>query len=157
MRSAPRSRDVAAGPVTARYDRVILVVINSAERRRNGGDDGRPTKKRGTTMTTARALVRTGTLAAVAASALLGSALPASAAPAAKVTICHATGSATNPYVVITPSAAGVYHGHYSQHDDLGQGDIIPKFTYDGVTYGPANGGKLAIANDCQAPVYEGS
>lgn len=52
--------------------------------------------------------------------------LPA-AAPAAqdnknsKVTICHATGSATNPYVEITVSAQGAAHGH-GKH----AGDSIP-------------------------------
>lgn len=104
--------------------------------------------------TTGRTLARTGALAAAAATALLVSALPASAAPADKVTICHATGSATNPYVVITPSAAGVYSGHYRQHDDLGQGDIIPTFTYNGVTYPEKNGGQAAIDNGCVAPTY---
>jgi ABC-type sugar transport system substrate-binding protein len=102
---------------------------------------------------TGRSFARTGVMIAVAASALLTTALPASAA-ADKVTICHATGSATNPYVVITPSAAGVYNGHYRQHDDLGQGDIIPTFTYNGVTYPAKNGGQAAIDNGCKAPIY---
>ena len=61
------------------------------------------------------------------------------------VTICHRTGSHHNPYVVISPSTAGVYHGHYSQHNehavfpneasDGKWGDIIPPFQYNGVTY----------------------
>ena len=38
-----------------------------------------------------------------------------------KVTLCHATGSATNPYVEITVSAEGATHGH-AKHP----GDIIP-------------------------------
>ena len=38
----------------------------------------------------------------------------------AKVTLCHATGSATNPYVVITISENGL-HGH-----DGHEGDIVP-------------------------------
>ncbi len=38
-----------------------------------------------------------------------------------KVTLCHATGSATNPYVEITVSAEGAIHGH-AKHS----GDIIP-------------------------------
>lgn len=99
-----------------------------------------------------RTMALSSALFAGAASVLVATALPASAA-ADKVTICHATGSATNPYVVITPSAAGVYHGHYRQHDDLGQGDIIPSFTYKGVTY-PASepGAEQAIANGCQLP-----
>ncbi len=52
-----------------------------------------------------------------------------------KVTLCHATGSSTNPYVRITVAAAGAFNGHYSQHEDLGGGDIIPPFTYKGSTY----------------------
>lgn len=61
------------------------------------------------------------------------------------VTICHRTGSHQNPYVVISPSATGVYHGHYLQHNehavfpntasDGKWGDIIPPFQYQGVTY----------------------
>ena len=50
------------------------------------------------------------------------------------VTICHATGTpdnAGNGYVMISPSASGVYHGHYRQHG----ADIIPPFTYNGQTY----------------------
>jgi hypothetical protein len=100
-----------------------------------------------------RTMALSSVLLAGAASALVATALPASAA-ADKVTICHATGSTTNPYVVITPSAAGVYNGHYRQHDDLGQGDIIPSFTYNGVTYAAKNGGQAAIDNGCQAPTY---
>jgi hypothetical protein len=38
-----------------------------------------------------------------------------------KVTLCHATGSATNPYVEITVSVEGATHGH-AKHP----GDIIP-------------------------------
>jgi hypothetical protein len=49
-----------------------------------------------------------------------------------KVTICHATGSSTNPFVQITPSASGVFHGHMGHQDAR---DIIPPFTYQGTTY----------------------
>lgn len=45
-----------------------------------------------------------------------------------KVTLCHATGLLSSPYVQITASAAGAYYGHYLQHED----DIIPAFTYRG-------------------------
>ena len=52
--------------------------------------------------------------------------LPASATNAqgnqnGKITLCHATGSATNPYVEITVSVAGATNGH-AKHS----GDIIP-------------------------------
>jgi hypothetical protein len=48
------------------------------------------------------------------------------------VTICHATGSSSNPYVRISPSAAGVFHGHLGHQDGR---DIVPPFTWNGQTY----------------------
>ncbi len=45
-----------------------------------------------------------------------------------KITICHATGSTTNPFVKITPDANGVVSGHESHQDTR---DIIPPFTYN--------------------------
>jgi hypothetical protein len=48
------------------------------------------------------------------------------------VTICHATGSSTNPYVRISPSAAGVFHGHLGHQDGR---DIVPPFTWNGQTF----------------------
>ena len=64
-------------------------------------------------------------------------------------TICHATGSQSNPYVVISPSVSGVYHGHIAhQHSE----DIIPPFTYKGQTYSQnwdANG-QAIYANGCR-------
>jgi hypothetical protein len=69
----------------------------------------------------------------------------ASAKKSGHVTICHRTGSHQNPYVVISPSVSGVYHGHYLEHNehavfpntasDGKWGDIIPPFQYQGVTY----------------------
>jgi hypothetical protein len=50
----------------------------------------------------------------------------------AHVTICHATGSSSNPYVRISPSAAGVFHGHLGHQDGR---DIVPPFTWNGTTY----------------------
>ncbi len=100
-------------------------------------------------------------------SAGLGVILAVGLAPAAvanasggdKVTLCHATASRHNPYVVITVDAAGAFDGHYSEHQgpvfssDLPKhvkwGDIIPQFTYQGVTYGPVNGGRTAIDDGC--------
>jgi hypothetical protein len=49
----------------------------------------------------------------------------------AHVDMCHATGSASNPFVLISPSASGAYHGHWSHHG----GDIIPPFEFQGRTY----------------------
>ncbi len=46
------------------------------------------------------------------------------------VTICHATGSKSNPFVQIAPSVSGVFHGH-PHHGD----DIIPPFEFEGQTY----------------------
>jgi hypothetical protein len=45
-----------------------------------------------------------------------------------KVTICHATGSTTNPYVRISPNANGVIAGHQAHQDER---DIIPAFHYN--------------------------
>ena len=52
--------------------------------------------------------------------------------------LCHATGSATNPYVLIDNiSSAGIYNGHYGdgRGDHQNGEDIIPPFTYQGQTY----------------------
>lgn len=49
-----------------------------------------------------------------------------------KVTLCHATGSKTHPYVRITVSAAGAFNGHLGHQDGR---DIIPTFTYQGKQY----------------------
>ena len=53
-------------------------------------------------------------------------------------TICHATGSETNPFVVITPAKAGVFNGHLATSSGGQAGadhqlaeDIIPPFQYD--------------------------
>ncbi len=50
-------------------------------------------------------------MAALAVAAIV---VPAASAtpPDSKVTICHATGSATNPFVIITIAKAGNDHGH---------------------------------------------
>ena len=61
--------------------------------------------------------------AGIAGLALLGISAPANAGPDDKISICHATGSESNPYVEITISENGL-NGHYAQgvHD----GDIVP-------------------------------
>jgi LPXTG-motif cell wall-anchored protein len=54
--------------------------------------------------------------------------------PEGKASICHATGSATNPFVLIGPSPVGVIFGHLGASHQGGR-DIIPPFVYNGVTY----------------------
>ena len=69
-----------------------------------------------------------------------------------KVTICHATGSEKNPYVIITPSKQGVLNGHVGHQDGR---DIIPSFTYveDGVTKTfPGQGDVSLMATGCVKP-----
>lgn len=74
-----------------------------------------------------------------------------------KVTICHATGSKSNPYVRITPDAAGVVAGHAAHQD---QRDIIPPFDYydSGGTLHHFPGqnwtaeGQAIFNNGCKAP-----
>ncbi|MEK6976228.1 MAG: hypothetical protein AABY18_07790 [Candidatus Thermoplasmatota archaeon] len=48
--------------------------------------------------------------------------------------ICHATGSESNPYVIVPASAAGVYNGHLGLDHQEGE-DIIPPFTYQDQPY----------------------
>lgn len=45
-----------------------------------------------------------------------------------KITICHATGSTTNPFVSVTADANGVINGHVNHQDTR---DIIPPFSYN--------------------------
>jgi hypothetical protein len=78
------------------------------------------------------------------------------------VTICHRTGSATNPYILISPDVEGVVDGHLD-HEQTGNGlggDIIPVFTFRGVTYSKnldtdfGNGitGRMILDNGCEVP-----
>lgn len=55
---------------------------------------------------------------------------PGDSNPHDKVTICHATGSAKNPYVQITVNANGSVSGHAGNSHQNGQ-DIIPSFDYN--------------------------
>jgi hypothetical protein len=110
------------------------------------------------------ALVTLATAGLVAS--LMGFASPAQGSrhSASHVTICHRTGSHSNPYVVISPSASGVYNGHYTEHNenavfpntasDGKWGDIIPPFVYKGVTYSLNwnASGRAVFNNNCQTP-----
>jgi LPXTG-motif cell wall-anchored protein len=94
-------------------------------------------------------LLAVGAFAAVAVTEGPAQALGTSKPPTHKVTLCHATHSSTNPYVSIDVdvASAGVaadLHGHRSHADD-----IIPTFTYDGVTY-QGQGDQSILANGCK-------
>jgi hypothetical protein len=111
----------------------------------------------------AAALLTSGIFAAIAVAGSHGS------AKSGHVTICHRTGSHHNPYVLISPSASGVYHGHYSQHNepavfpntasDGKWGDIIPPFQYQGVTYSLNwnAAGQAIWSNGCRAVTSGGT
>jgi hypothetical protein len=76
-------------------------------------------------------------LGAVGASANVASATKPD--PAHKVTICHATASATNPYVVITVDIASIVGDAGHGKSGVNAGDIIPPFTMDGYSYAGHN------------------
>jgi hypothetical protein len=68
-----------------------------------------------------------------------------------RLTICHATGSETNPFVIITPAKAGVVNGHDGDwHQDAR--DIIPPFTWNDTPYPGLNwdaAGQATWNNGC--------
>jgi hypothetical protein len=73
-----------------------------------------------------------------------------------RITICHATGSASNPFVEITVNANGIVHGHANHQND---NDIIPSFAYNdhGATLTfPAQGDQNILANGCKVTGGEG-
>ena len=76
-------------------------------------------------------------LSGAAGGFLLLTALPAAAAPQDHTTICHATGSDKNPFVVIKPANPGVENGHADHQDGE---DVIP--APDGAQRGPTHGSK---------------
>jgi hypothetical protein len=111
-------------------------------------------------------------LGLAAAAALSGSTLllaspttgSAAVAAAAKVTLCHRTDAETNPYVQITIAPSAAYHAHYLEHQgdvwfpghpkEPKWGDIIPPFTFRGVTYSLNwNAAGMAIWNNNCRPV----
>lgn len=87
---------------------------------------------------------------ALAGAAVIAVSPALGAAPQAQqVSICHATGSAKNPYVLIHPAAAGVVNGHLGHQDAR---DIVPPFTYKGQTYSQNYdaAGAAVFANGCR-------
>lgn len=80
-----------------------------------------------------------------------------------KVTLCHATDSYSNPYVVITTDYHSVVNGGHGNHEgplfspDLPKhtkwGDIIPSFDFGpGASYGGMNladGGQAMLDDNC--------
>lgn len=96
-----------------------------------------------------RLTIAAGALATIAA--LAAPALGANSA-AAQITICHATSSAKNPYVVIHPASAGVAMGHIGHQGDR---DVIPPFVYKGTSYSQNwnDAGRALAGNGCVAPV----
>jgi hypothetical protein len=66
-------------------------------------------------------------------------------------TICHATGSSSNPFVMISPDVSGVFHGHLGHQDAR---DIVPPFTYNGQTYSQNwdSAGQAIFNAGCHAP-----
>ena len=67
-----------------------------------------------------------------------------------KITICHATGSETNPFVEITISKNGL-NGHEDHADD-----IIPAYTFNGVSYPAKNPGKVCGGTPPKTPDCKG-
>ena len=87
-------------------------------------------------------LARTALLSALVLGVVGTSASMASATkpdPDHKVTICHATASATNPYVVITVDIASIVGDSGHGHSGVNVGDIIPPFAMDGYVYAGNN------------------
>jgi len=111
-----------------------------------------------------RLMLGTGT--AMLALALTGGPFLLGAAPAGAaqndITICHATGAHTNPYVTHTPAKtadAGGHDGHkggvWFAGITVEWGDIIPPFDYDGGTYPGLNwttAGQAFWNNGCNQP-----
>jgi hypothetical protein len=71
------------------------------------------------------------------------------------VTICHATASATNPYVVITVDVASISDDSGHGRSGVNEGDIIPPFDIAGNVYAGNNwdvAHQAIFADDCNIP-----
>jgi hypothetical protein len=94
-------------------------------------------------------------LASLALAAVIGAgvvpALGAKPQVPNKITICHATASATNPFVLISPAAAGVLAGHVDHHHG---DDVIPPFQHRKGSFAGQNwddAGRALHAAGCDA------
>ena len=67
------------------------------------------------------------------------------------VTICHATASKTNAYVMITVDVASIVGDSGHGNSGINEGDIIPAFTMDGYTY-PGHNLQLLGTQGCGLP-----
>jgi hypothetical protein len=93
-------------------------------------------------------------LAMVVAGTIGGSASMASATkgdPEHTVTICHATASKTNPYVMITVDVASIVGDSGHGTSGVNEGDIIPAFDIAGFSY-PGHNLHLLGAEGCGLP-----
>lgn len=92
-------------------------------------------------------------LVALVAAIIAPSATATGSADSPKVTFCHATGSTTNPYVLIETAAAGAFNGHLGKGHQNGE-DIIPPFEYKGQTYSQNwdAKGQAIFNNGCRVP-----
>ena len=93
-------------------------------------------------------------IAAVAAAAMVVGLAPAAHATATKITLCHATGSETSPYVVVSVDDDSIWHngqmkGHAAHQNDE---DIIPPFQVIGADFPGLNwtaDNQTILANGC--------
>jgi hypothetical protein len=106
-----------------------------------------------------KATGRISVVAGLAIVGVLGAWMPMAAAtkgdPDHKVTICHATASAKNPYVVISVDrpARGDHYRH--RRSGVNEGDIIPPFDIAGHVYAGNNwdaAHQAIFAADCGTP-----
>jgi len=105
-----------------------------------------------------RMVTRAGAVAVVALGTVGACASLASATkpdPSHKVTICHATASASNPYVTISVDIASIVGDSGHGHSGVNAGDIIPAFDIDGISYAGNNLDDVHQAildNNCNLP-----
>lgn len=71
--------------------------------------------------------------------------------PDHKVTICHATASRSNPYVIITVDVASIVGDSGHGSSGVNEGDIIPAFDIAGFSY-PGHNLQLLGTYGCGLP-----